>query len=278
MPVAARAVWMDETENDSEDAGGDGPEIGGGCGFSWGIPFFGGVFHHREESTVESSGMSWKQILTTTNILGVLIGVAGILRLVYGGDEDGRFGETTLLYFLAAAAVFLLARAKTFKYGELELELREAKMAADEAATIANIAADASAPAGVRVMADDFPRGEVPDDPWKGVFGGKSLDPRAGRALSAVVTPLKSVEGWYSIVLAVRAVGQAAPLEGKVRFFLHDTFRNDRPEIQARNGVAQLHVKGWGAFTVGAVCDDGKTKLELDLAELATAPIEFRMR
>lgn len=37
-------------------------------------------------------------------------------------------------------------------------------------------------------------------------------------------------------------------MEGKVRFFLHDTFRNDRPEIQASNGVAQLHLKGIGLF------------------------------
>ena len=34
----------------------------------------------------------------------------------------------------------------------------------------------------------------------------------------------------------------------------------------------------WGAFTVGARTDDGKTRLELNLATLESAPTRFRSR
>ena len=64
-----------------------------------------------------------------------------------------------------------------------------------------------------------------------------------------------------------------------VQFFLHDTFRNQRPVVTVgSDGVAELKLRAWGAFTVGALADEGQTKLELNLEELETAPQEFRDR
>lgn len=120
--------------------------------------------------------------------------------------------------------------------------------------------------------------GNIPDDPWKGVFGGKSIDKEKGRLLSAQVEELKSSPGWYSVTLSVTSLPKHPPLEGSVRFFIHDTFPNNRPTVYVAGGVAVLRLKAWGAFTVGVLADDGKTKLELDLANLESAPDEFRSR
>lgn len=58
-------------------------------------------------------------------------------------------------------------------------------------------------------------------------------------------------------------------------FYLHPTFGRAVRQIKIRRGIARLDVLAWGAFTVGVLLDDG-TKLELDLAELSSAPKEFR--
>lgn len=114
------------------------------------------------------------------------------------------------------------------------------------------------------------------DDPRKGQFGGSPV--RNGRELSAVVKPLVSDPNWYSVVMTVKAVLGFPPLKDKVVFYLHDTFTEDEKEVKVNlEGIARLRLTSWGAFTVGAVCDDG-TQLELDLAELRDAPEEFRKR
>ena len=64
---------------------------------------------------------------------------------------------------------------------------------------------------------------------------------------------------------------------GSVQFFLHDTFANSKPVVAVGpNGVAELTLDAWGAFTVGAIADFGLTRLELDLAELDEAPSSFK--
>ena len=245
--------------------------------------------------------------LTATNLVAALILAVAGLRMLLGGDASGRFDETTLLYLCAAAAVFLLARAKAFKFGELELELQEVKAEVSEAKMIANIAQDASVieapPLKMAARQADLKSregegsppvdeqrrdllqsaaapqaGVVADDPWKGVFGGSSIDRQHGRMLSAEVMELKSQPGWYAVSMTVHSLPGAEPLQGAVQFFLHDTFRNNQPLVEARNGVACLHLKAWGAFTVGALCDEGECQLELDLAQLDRAPLEFRSR
>jgi hypothetical protein len=116
------------------------------------------------------------------------------------------------------------------------------------------------------------------DDPWKGLFGGKSIN--NDRQLQADVKSIPGSSDLYAIRLTVKSLHpETNPLQGVVQFFLHPTFRNDKPVVTVGpNGVAELNLKAWGAFTAGAIADDGKTKLELDLSELENAPEEFRSR
>lgn len=119
---------------------------------------------------------------------------------------------------------------------------------------------------------------ENSQDPWKGRFGGKNSD--NDRQLQAEVKPIPGSQGLYAIRLKVSSLHpDPNPLKGAVQFFLHPTFNNEKPVVTVGpNGVAELNLKAWGAFTVGAIADDGQTKLELDLSELETAPSEFRSR
>lgn len=111
-----------------------------------------------------------------------------------------------------------------------------------------------------------------PDDPQKGLWGGSSKS--KGRELSATVKPLSL--GFYSIRLVVKSTNENKPLKGLVKFHLHDTFSNQDPVIATKDGIAELNLTAWGAFTVGAETDNGATRLELDLSELDSAPSAFR--
>jgi hypothetical protein len=116
------------------------------------------------------------------------------------------------------------------------------------------------------------------EDPWKGRFGGQSQS--NDRELVAQVMPITRRTGVYAIQLTVRSLhSDTNPLAGAVQFFLHPTFNDPTPVVTVGpSGVAELNLKAWGAFTVGAVADNGDTKLELDLSQIATAPAEFRAR
>ena len=112
------------------------------------------------------------------------------------------------------------------------------------------------------------------DDPQKGVWGEQ---PEAnGRRLSAIVTS-SPVPTLYRVRLKVESIDSNFPLKGFVTFHLHPTFKNDNPTIAVRNGIAELKLNWvYGAFTVGAEADDGKTKLELDLSQLPGITDEFK--
>ncbi|HEX6747020.1 MAG TPA: SIR2 family protein [Longimicrobium sp.] len=113
-----------------------------------------------------------------------------------------------------------------------------------------------------------------PDDPHKHRFGGKPA--AGGKVLRAHVKPVGDGE-WFEVRLEVSAEPTAPPLEGSVTFHLHPTFVHDRIEQPVKDGAARVKLVAWGAFTVGAETSDG-TRLELDLAELPSAPMAFRMR
>jgi cellulose biosynthesis protein BcsQ len=110
------------------------------------------------------------------------------------------------------------------------------------------------------------------EDPQRGRWGGSSK--QAGRELVATVR--EESEDWFSVDLRVRPENDV-PLRGTVEFHLHDTFDPDVERVSARNGEAKLHLYAAGAFTVGALLEDGTT-LELDLATLPDAPKVFRER
>lgn len=114
------------------------------------------------------------------------------------------------------------------------------------------------------------------DDPQKGKWGGKPYSD--GVTLSAEVTPSDSKRKWFRVVLKVQSADATKPLTDSVVFHLHPSFRKPVTEVAVENGVAQLVLFAWGAFTVGAEANHGTTKLELDLSTLHNAPMEFRNR
>lgn len=115
-----------------------------------------------------------------------------------------------------------------------------------------------------------------PDDPNKGEFGGVAV--RNGRRLSAKVAAFKNDPDWFRIILTVTATdGRSFVDPGK--FHVHPSF--PKPVYDGKRvSDYQIERKFWayGAFTVGAVLDGGKTRLELDLAKLPNAPKLFKIR
>jgi hypothetical protein len=71
---------------------------------------------------------------------------------------------------------------------------------------------------------------------------------------------------------------EGPPLEDEVVFHLHPTFTKNVVHVPAKNGRARLSLGGWGAFTVGAEADGGRTTLELDLSKDESLPALFRSR
>jgi hypothetical protein len=112
------------------------------------------------------------------------------------------------------------------------------------------------------------------DDPQKGQWGGSSE--RNERLVEASVTATSYDDELFNISLKVNTTNPLHPLTGEVKFHLHDTFINPIRVVKVKDGMAQLHLVAYGAFTVGVECDQGQTKLELDLAELTDAPIIFK--
>jgi hypothetical protein len=114
-----------------------------------------------------------------------------------------------------------------------------------------------------------------PDDPHKGRWGGRAE--RNGRVLSAKVKAAQDDPNWFEVKLTVEpATERSKPLTGEVTFYLHPTFKPDKVTVNVKDGKAEYEIYCYGAFTVGAVADAGKTKLELDLSTLPNAPMRFR--
>lgn len=106
------------------------------------------------------------------------------------------------------------------------------------------------------------------NDPQKGMWGGKSIN--NNRQIQATVSD--RTLGLFHITLRVSSTDPVnSPFEdGEVVLFaLHDSF-GDPPIRLSKidNGIAELTLISYGSFTVGALTDEGKTELELDLAEI----------
>jgi hypothetical protein len=79
--------------------------------------------------------------------------------------------------------------------------------------------------------------------------------------------------------LKVKSTNKNNPLKGDVYFYLHPNVPENACACTRRwQKRVETIVSAYGAFTVGAVADNGQTKLELDLATLPDAPPEFRKR
>lgn len=117
---------------------------------------------------------------------------------------------------------------------------------------------------------------DVEDDPHKGNFGG--LSETKGRRLSAKVKETSYDKDLFVIDLEVVSTSVLQPLQDEVVFYLHPSFPIAKETIKVVDGKAENKLISYGAFTVGVVCDNGQTKLELDLSQLEDAPEVFRQR
>lgn len=113
-----------------------------------------------------------------------------------------------------------------------------------------------------------------PDDPQRGRFGG--LASRDDLRLDARVEEDAEDRSWHHVYLEVRPSTPGRKLDGHVTFFVHPTFERERYRVPVRGGVAAIQLYAYGAFTVGALADSGRTPLELDLSTLRAAPRKFR--
>lgn len=112
------------------------------------------------------------------------------------------------------------------------------------------------------------------NDPQKNQWGG---DPKRNeRVITASVEKLQKY--WYRINVEVKSTNPNNILKGPVFLFVHDSFnyKDNRIIIQTdSDGVAREELRAYGAFTIGAVCDNGDTWLELDLFLLQNVDREF---
>lgn len=67
------------------------------------------------------------------------------------------------------------------------------------------------------------------------------------------------------------------PLIGGHNIFSALDFQYRKASRRCRkDGIVDLSgLKAWGAYTVGALASEGITKLEIDLAEIGSAPFDF---
>lgn len=122
----------------------------------------------------------------------------------------------------------------------------------------------------------ELPPVKFANDPQKGRFGGKSSS--NGRTLS-VSHKNYFLPGFLKLIIKITADNIENPLNGNVYLFLHDSFADSVVKFVANKETEIIHeVISYGAFTIGAIADDGKTMLELDIAELKDFPEDFRNR
>lgn len=130
-----------------------------------------------------------------------------------------------------------------------------------------------------------LPSVQNPDDPQKGRFGGQAE--RNNRKLDASVERTSDPD-WFRFWVWVESTDKENnPLTGDVVFYLHDSFSPSiyiiKPHEFSADGRAGIRLSrggliSYGAFTVGAVADNGATSLELDLSQDQRFPKEFRER
>lgn len=116
------------------------------------------------------------------------------------------------------------------------------------------------------------------DDSQKGRWGGKSEV--NGINLEADIKESEDLttdnHTIYTITLNVKGTSDH-PLEGKVYFFLHESYLPMNIMIkEAKNNIASIQIESYEAFTVGAVCESGNTVLELDLNEYPGSPKDYK--
>jgi hypothetical protein len=216
-------------------------------------------------------------------VLAMIASVGAGFR-VFGSQEDilKRLDEKTLLYISVSAILLRFREVTSFKFGDVQVDLAalEKKLETQletqvegikEGLDISKRAAEINIYGVGKVPNQEYPlldqeikHGEEIDDPWKGQFDGKSSN--NNRELIANITPVSNSLEYFYIKLRVESTNADDQLKGVVKFYIHPTFAKEKVIVPVVNGIAEINLQAWGAFTVGAITEDG-TKLELDLSE-----------
>lgn len=212
----------------------------------------------------------------------IVLSVASLVFAVYRVYRV-KTPDKEVFYFLAfSGVVLLLDKIKSISFAgnkvELDAQLKEAKASLEVLEDKISYESQSVNEKGLENSGILFVKNS--DDPWKGQFENEAVKRDKARELSAEVLTIQGTQKWFFVRLIVKSISpKHKPLKGEVIFFLHPTFPNHIRRVPVgKNGVAELRLKAWGAFTVGVLTDDNKTKLELDLSELENAPMEFRSR
>lgn len=116
-----------------------------------------------------------------------------------------------------------------------------------------------------------------PDDPLRGRFGGCAE--KNGWHLSASIERDSEDPYYFNVTATVRpANGVRKRVRGAVHFYMHPTFSSYVYRVTAYRGMAKLSFWCYGSFTMGAKVFIDGTLLELDLAEIEGAPLDFQIR
>lgn len=219
-----------------------------------------------------------------------------LLEEIFRGGEAAKTSRDLVVFasFCVLAGISSRKFIETLSEKVLQ-EVREAKLTAIEASRgMERVAGEAGAAARAAIDAvtfgtvrssvldedtvsiGDVQPGAVENDPWKGVFGGSPTS--ESRVLTARLTPFNGSEETMLIDLRVASSDPVKPLLGSVQFFLHPTFGQSKPVVPVRGGEATLSVSSYGAFTVGVLADEGRTRLELDLAKHPDARAPWKDR
>jgi hypothetical protein len=196
------------------------------------------------------------------------------------------FGAFCLLASISSKAFIQTLSNRVLREAQEAKKLAEqTKNESRQTARVAEAARDVASygiqekPEGGQTDEGRFPTiqpGEVDNDPWAGQFGGSPIS--GSRELSAEIELVPGRPDWCTVMLMVRSIDQKDPLTGPVQFYLHPTFMHYKPIVKTHNGVATITVFSEGAFVVGALTDDGKYLLELNLAEHPMAREPWRSR
>ncbi len=224
---------------------------------------------------VDSAGIALKKQTTTT-----------VTSPKPCEDCVQKFYETAMGYFglsgLLLAVAFLLPRIKSINIGGNSIEVKEEALREVNAQQTASVGVGGK---GETLLGDSRPKNQAREtietnkgyynnDPQKDKWGGKPI--AKGRELNAEVKKLGD-SGYYSIDLIVQSLNpKGNPLTGFVAFHLHPSFANPNPVINVVKGKATLNLTAYGSFTVGAVCDNGQTKLEIDLEKIKGVDDNFK--
>lgn len=206
-----------------------------------------------------------------------LYGVAGasVLCALLRAAYPASFDETTAAFLVVAIVALVIQKIARFKGFGIEFE-QLAEQVQNVQTAVGNLEKDVGPGSKAAVPPPDAAGPAVaavapvnPEDPNKGQFGGSAS--ANGRQLTATIHPLAgSRSSRCSVEFEVRSTDPARPLKGEVKFHLHPTFgRWSSYDVTVKNGVAGDEIVSYGAFTIGAVADDGQTRLELDLMDVS---------